>query len=85
MNQHKRIERTCVTCGQRFGARAADVRRGFGRACSRRCGGNLNAQGQRLASRAAEAASNPFQMKFEVAGSPSPACESSTTQNVNEC
>ena len=41
MNRHRLLIRSCQACGCAFQARAADVRRGFGRACSPRCGGKL--------------------------------------------
>jgi len=35
------IDRQCAACEIQFQARAADVRRGLGRACSPRCSGRL--------------------------------------------
>jgi hypothetical protein len=37
MNKHQRVPAICVVCGQAFGARAADTRRGYGRYCSQSC------------------------------------------------
>jgi predicted nucleic acid-binding Zn-ribbon protein len=31
------IQRTCSTCGQKFDAREADVRRGWAKCCSKSC------------------------------------------------
>lgn len=37
-NSHKRVEIVCEGCGGPGKARADNVRKGFGRFCSRRCG-----------------------------------------------
>lgn len=36
-NQPKREDRECGGCGKTFPARVSDLKRGFGRYCSRRC------------------------------------------------
>jgi hypothetical protein len=41
------VERTCEVCGTKFMATAWDVSRGYGRACSRKCGGVIR-RGARL-------------------------------------
>lgn len=38
-DHHRKTPRTCKTCGKAFDARIADVRRGQGHTCSRRCSG----------------------------------------------
>ena len=50
MNRPRLIARVCQACGQPFQARAADVCRGFGRACSPRCSGRLRRRPQPPAS-----------------------------------
>lgn len=57
MNRHKRLAVACAVCGRPFQARASDVNRGFGRACSRPCGGKL---GIRPASHPFTEASHPL-------------------------
>ena len=39
MNRPKLIDRICQECGASFQARESDVRRGFGKTCSRTCAG----------------------------------------------
>jgi len=55
MNSHRLVARVCEACGQAFQARAADVRRGFGRACSRICAGKC-----RRPAKVQAPASHPF-------------------------
>ncbi len=60
MNRHKLIEATCAICGQPFQARAADVRRGFGRTCSSTCAGKRpKKDGESPASHPLQVASHP--------------------------
>ena len=61
MNQPKMVARTCEACGQPFQARAKDVRRGFGRACSLVCSGKLRGKAQRPASHPFPEGSHPIQ------------------------
>ena len=60
MNRPKLTPAICSACGQSFQARASDVRRGFGRACSRRCGGILRGRAKAQASHPSEPASHPI-------------------------
>lgn len=60
MNQHRKIERPCAGCGQSFMARAADVRRGLGKACSVRCSGKLGGRPETKASHPFTEASHPI-------------------------
>lgn len=85
MNRPKLVPATCETCGQSFQARASDVRRGFGKACSRRCGGHLHNQGQRQASRAAEGASHPFQEGARLNEQNLPCVKPSAPHDVEKC
>lgn len=60
MNRPKLTPATCAACGQPFQARASDVRRGLGRACSRPCSGRLRGLGHRPASHPVAEAPGPF-------------------------
>lgn len=37
MGQHKYTDRTCIVCGCAFKARTADLKKGWGSFCSRKC------------------------------------------------
>lgn len=60
MNRPKLAPAICAACAQPFQARASDVRRGFGRACSPRCSGKLRGLGHRPASHPSAVASHPL-------------------------
>lgn len=61
MNAPRRIPRQCLACQGSFEARASDVRRGFGLACSPRCSGKLGGRGRGKASHPLALGSHPFQ------------------------
>lgn len=55
------IDRECAACDAPFQARATDVRRGLGRACSPRCSGRLGGRPKTKASHPSEKCSHPIQ------------------------